>query len=74
MATKQSNPEALANEKPKKRLSLSLSEQRKQRFSLTTEEEVQSLQKGVVPVNTKSANEWALKSLLEWSSSCSDIE
>ena len=71
---KRSNSELLANEKPNKRLSFSLSEQRKQRFSLTIEEEVQSLHKGVVTSNTKSVNEWALKYLLEWSSSRSNIE
>ena len=74
MAMKRSNSEPSANEKPKKRLSLSLSEQRKQRFSVTTEEEVQSVQKGVVPINMKSVNEWTLKNVREWSSSRSDIE
>ena len=49
MAMKRLNSEPLASQKPKKRLYLSISEQRKQRFSLTTKEEVQSFQKGVVP-------------------------
>lgn len=71
LVMKWSSSKPISNKNPKKRLFLSLSEQRKERFSFVIEIEVQ---KGLVPSNIKSVNEWAFKHLLEWSSSCSDIE
>ena len=64
---------AFNKRKSKMRLSFSFSQQRNH-FSFTTEREVQSLQKRAVPSNSKSANEWVAKNLLERSPSCSDIE
>ena len=51
------------------RLRLSLQKNQKptqKRFSSVTCEEVKEAAKGVVPANTKSSNEWALKNLRAW--------
>ena len=53
----------------KKRLRLSLQKNQKPTqkcFSSVTCEEVKEAAKGVVPANTKSSNEWALKNLRAW--------
>ena len=45
----------------KKRLCLSLRKPNRERFSSVTSEEIEEAAKGVVPANTKSSNEWALR-------------
>ena len=53
----------------KKRLRLSLRKNQKpiqERFSSVTCEEIKEAAKGVMPANTKSSNEWALKNLRAW--------
>ena len=53
----------------KKRLRLSLRKNQKpiqERFSSVMCEEIKEVAKGVVPANTKSSNEWALKNLRAW--------
>ena len=52
---------------PKKKLSLSLKKKPEKRFgSFVTEEEQTVAAKGVVPLNTKIANDWAMKNLRQW--------
>ena len=57
----------------KKRLRSSLRKNQKpiqECFSSVTCEEIKEVAKGVVPANTKSSNEWALKILRAWISDC----
>ena len=52
---------------PKKKLSLSLKKKPEKRFgSFVTEEEQTVAAKGVVPLNTKITNDWAMKNLRQW--------
>ena len=63
---------------PKKKLFLSLDRQRRQdsskRFSVVSEEDFVLGCQGVVPANTKSSNEWAMRNLKEWMDSRSSSE
>ena len=57
------------SEAPRKKLCLSLKNKKlspSKCFGSVSEEESLSAAKGIVPVNTKATNEWALRNLRSW--------
>ena len=51
---------------PPRKKSLSLSHQRRSRFAVSTEEELDQARKGFVPVNTVRCTDWAMRVFTAW--------